>query len=79
MEKISKEELMKKLNLTEEELEKVAGGENISCEEFCWQQTKELSLACDRGIEYGASKEWIDECNEYATRMGFKCYDSCNA
>ena len=26
MEKINKEELMKKLNLTEEELEKVAGG-----------------------------------------------------
>ena len=28
MEKINKEELMKKLNLTEEELEKVAGGES---------------------------------------------------
>ena len=33
MEKITKEELMKKLNLTEEELEKVVGG--LSCEEQC--------------------------------------------
>ena len=33
MEKINKEELMKKLSLTEEELEKVVGG--LSCEEQC--------------------------------------------
>ena len=34
MEKVTKEELMKKLNLTEEELEKVAGGlEGLTCKE----------------------------------------------
>ena len=36
MEKINKEELMKKLNLTEEELEKVAGGSSGVYDSECF-------------------------------------------
>ena len=36
MEKINKEELMKKLNLTEEELEKIAGGSKTDWDGDCF-------------------------------------------
>ena len=38
MEKINKEELMKKLNLTEEELEKIAGGTTTNAFLICFTQ-----------------------------------------
>ena len=43
MEKISKEELMEKLNLTEEELEKVTGGESL---EECYARADKQQMAC---------------------------------
>ena len=43
MEKINKEELMKKLNLTEEELEKVAGGVNWQCFVACMNKCYEAN------------------------------------
>ena len=46
MEKISKEELMKKLNLSEEELEKVAGG-GLSCMEACEEAEHEMVMYCN--------------------------------
>ncbi len=43
MEKISKEELMKKLNLTEEETEKVSGGESL---QECYARADKQQMAC---------------------------------
>ena len=48
MEKINKEELMKKLNLTEEEMEKVAGGDiiDVECRNRCISQKAEVLATC---------------------------------
>lgn len=48
MEKINKEELMKKLNLTEEEMEKVAGGDiiDVECRNSCTSQKAEVLATC---------------------------------
>ena len=43
MEKINREELMKKLNLTEEELEKITGGVNLECFNKCIMKGSEGS------------------------------------
>ena len=52
MDKITKEELMKKLNLTEEELEKVAGGLEIpacqECIDTCLSNVIYASVDCYR-------------------------------
>ena len=43
MEKINREELMKRLNLTEEELEKITGGVNLECFSKCIMKGSEGS------------------------------------
>ena len=63
MEKINKEELMKKLNLTEEELEKVAGAGTASDRRACYQ------ICHDRfGGEYG----------EGLTELEIECIQDCD-
>ena len=43
MDKISKEELLRRINLSEEELEKVAGGTNKECRDACAMQLHDTS------------------------------------
>ena len=57
MEKINKEELMKKLNLTEEELEKVAGGSSEKFDFACF------SMCVLEGLSDLECYEW---CNKNA-------------
>ena len=44
MEKINKEELMKKLELSEEDMEKVAGGVNQQCLDTCIKMKLQILL-----------------------------------
>ena len=62
MEKITKDELMKKLNLTEEELEKIAGGGSYSDCAICFKICHERF-----GAEYG----------EGLTEKEIECRDDC--
>ena len=68
MEKINKEELMKKLNLSEEDLTKVAGGESS---DNCILQCNVLFFNCKRacrGCDYdacmGRCYDWTNTCLE---------------
>ena len=63
MEKINKEELMKKLNLTEEDLEKVAGGSDFECEGNCWYVKSLIDLSCRK---YDKDPTIFKKCGESA-------------
>ena len=81
MDKISKEELMKKLGLSEEEMEKVVGGysEDISCEEYCLLMQRRRAQRCDDWADEGAPKELVDECHFNVTRHFLDCPEKCEA
>ena len=69
MEKISKEELMKKLNLSEEDLMKVAGGEgNDECRQGCTNAFLRCQKSCagfsDPDMCMNACTEGLIRCRE---------------
>ena len=67
MEKISKEELMKKLNLTEEEMEKVAGGG--SARDDCFSKATSDCTIC-----HSICRERFEETNP----LRFDCKADCD-
>ena len=61
VEKISKEELMKKLGMTEEEMGKVSGGESL---EECYARVDAWQMAC------------LGKCGEGARACRHNCYST---
>ena len=66
MDKVTKEELMKKLNLTEEELEKIAGGTDGSCPEACIASYEACLRSCN-GSSYLQQQCYDKECTRCTT------------
>ena len=70
MEKITKDELMKKMKLTKEDLEKVAGGAFAECKAECDEKEIQEMNSCDRVFP---DEESRTKCIEAA----FKCHRNC--
>ena len=83
MEKINKEELMKKLNLTEEELEKVAGGTMVnsvaSCREYCDDLDIKQMDTCEQMYQDHiiTTREGLDECIMSSYTSHINCLKAC--
>ena len=84
MEKINREELMKKLNLTEEEMEKVAGGRLSSFQKCQWPSYEACIANCDAVYEeneyhctHYAAPSRYDECVKEANDYHCECITHC--
>ena len=79
MEKISKEELMKKLNLSDEGLEKVTGGspDGDHCRDHCWQSALYKDITCSQLDKEGAPREVIESCERSISTRYYACMADC--
>ena len=79
MDKITKEELMKKLNLTEEKLAKVAGGTLVNSVASCKQNCDDREIAEMHQCEemFLDNKEELDKCIMSLTISHYNCVKSC--
>ena len=79
MDKINKEELMKTLDLTEEEQEKVAVGTFVNSVESCLQNCDEQEIEEMKRCEelFLNNKEELDKCIMSLTTSHYKCRKSC--
>ncbi len=71
MEKITREELLQKLNLTEEELEKAAGGSFAECKAECDEKEIMEMISCDEAFPDDESRR--NDCIFAA----FICHRNC--
>ena len=72
MEKITKEELLEKLKLSDEDLEKVNGGISYSCIEQCEIYEKAIDN-CD----FAAEPDMRKECRDVAINTYYYCLYGC--
>ena len=77
MEKINKEELMKKLNLTEKELEKVPGGASTNSYEDCKAECDRKEIAEMNSCDQLYPEEVRTNCINAAFNWHRHCVQQC--